>query len=49
VIVGFGVAVLALYAMTTTQWAYGTARATAERLGEPPRGGRYAAGEAAAG
>ncbi|PZS11177.1 MAG: MFS transporter [Solirubrobacterales bacterium] len=49
VIVGFGVAVLALGAVSTTPWAYGTARATAERLRERPLPGPYAPGEAAAG
>jgi MFS family permease len=38
IIAGLGVAVLVLGLVTTTQWAEQTARATAERFRDPPRG-----------
>jgi hypothetical protein len=40
IIVGLGVMVLVLGLLTTTRWAYDTARATAERFSEPPLGWR---------
>ena len=40
IIAGFGAAVLALGLVTTTRWAYRTARATAERFREGGRSGR---------
>jgi EmrB/QacA subfamily drug resistance transporter len=43
IIAGLGVVVLILGLLTTTRWAYETARATAERFREPRARGEYAA------
>jgi len=49
IIVGLGIAVLLLALLTTTGWAFETARQTAERFREGRRPARYEAQEAAAG
>ncbi|MGI8506570.1 MAG: DHA2 family efflux MFS transporter permease subunit [Solirubrobacteraceae bacterium] len=49
IIVGLGIAVLLLALLTTTGWAFETARQTAERFREGRRSARYEAQEAAAG